>query len=355
MRRFMMILGAAAIGLAMSAMCMARTLAVYPVQPTDHPPQIDGSIDDPCWAAAPPANVYYEYNKPHPGPGVLPTEFRMLYDARGIYLAIINHEEHPERLVAKIITSQNPDIWQDDCAEIYFDPAAEGIGFTSFKVNSLGMRTDHRRIDTAVSIPEWQAPDVVVAVGKTGKSWIIEAFFPWRDLGKTAEAGDLWMFDHIRFAYTSGSFQGVTWAPAGSYRNPQRFGYLYFSASAAPAGEQLASLFGRRVAPPWQMLTEHAVISCDQPGQTQTVTPDQFFNASRDRLDQAFSRAYAELEHHPAPVSRKQLDDLRHLADQWPSKARIAAQSVYLAQQAAEMARQVHDIYWQTKITQLLR
>jgi hypothetical protein len=71
-----------------------RTLSFYVVRPTVSAPVLDGRLDDEAWQNVPVHNAYYEYAKPDPGPGKLKTSFMMTYDERGLYVGIVNYEEH---------------------------------------------------------------------------------------------------------------------------------------------------------------------------------------------------------------------------------------------------------------------
>ena len=144
-------------GLAFSA--PPRELSFYVVSPVEgKAPVIDGSLNEPAWEKAAVFRHYYVYNCAEPIPEKLKTEFRMLYDEKGIYLGIINFEEHPEKL-RKIITDfDNSAIWTDDCAEIFFDARANGISYHCFKVNCIGTRADFRRRDAAGRAPSGAVP-----------------------------------------------------------------------------------------------------------------------------------------------------------------------------------------------------
>jgi hypothetical protein len=237
-----------------TAAAQTRELSFYEIRPTAAAPVIDGKLDEECWRTANRHSAYYEYFKPNPGPGALKTEFRMVYDARGLYLAVINYENRIGELRKNITDRDNPELWTDDCAELYFDPAADSIGFTKFTVNALGTSGDMRRIDNAVSLPEWNGNGWHVATSIEADRWIIEAFFPWEDLGRSAAAGDLWMFCHTRYSFIGNKFCGVTSSPGGNYNATGNFGYLYFAGEGKDAPlEQIAALLGSRIVPPWSL------------------------------------------------------------------------------------------------------
>lgn len=75
----------------------------------------------------------------------------MLYNDRGLYLKITNYDDHLDKLRASIIRRDDPSLWTDDCATIYIDPAANGVGFMNFTINSKGVQSDFLS-DTGASI-----------------------------------------------------------------------------------------------------------------------------------------------------------------------------------------------------------
>lgn len=231
-----------------------KELSYYEVKPVSVPPVINGKLDDPCWREANRHTVYYEYFKPNPGPGALKTEFRMLYDAKGVYLGVINYEKEISGIRKNITDRDNLELWKDDCAEIYFDHYADGIGFRKFMVNSIGTVADMMRIDTAVSMPEWNGTGWLACASINEDSWSFEAFFPWEDLGEQAQPGDLWMFCHVRYSFVGGGFQGVTSSPGGNYTATDCFGYIYFTASGElSSSERIATLLEKKIKPPWSL------------------------------------------------------------------------------------------------------
>lgn len=225
--------------------------------------QIDGRLDEAAWAQAPVHSAYYQYFVPNPPPGKLKTEHRLLYDERGLYLAITNFDAQPEKLRRHVTDRDNSRLWTDDCAEIYIDSYGNGIGYRRFVVNALGTVGDMMRLDGAVTLDEWSGDGWFARVGIESDRWIIEAFFPWADLGKKPEAGDIWMFCHVRYAYTSGSFLGVTSSAGGNYSNTGDFGYLSFqSAGEQVSAASVGAILRERIAPPWGLVIGEQLV-CD--------------------------------------------------------------------------------------------
>ncbi len=242
----------ALLALAGSLTAQFRVLSFYEAPLASAAPQIDGRLDEACWAQAPAHASYYKYFVPNPPPGELRAEHRLLHDERGLYVAIINYEEHPDKLRMRFTDRDNPNLWTDDCAELYIDCHGNGIGFRNFVISAGGAVSDMMRVDGAVTLSEWSGDSWHAKTGVESDRWIIEAFFPWTDLGGRPQPGDLWMFCHVRYAFTSGKFVGVTSAAGGNYSNPGEFGYLAFQAGTTPSSPAaVGELLSTRAAPPW--------------------------------------------------------------------------------------------------------
>lgn len=280
-------------GLAFSA--PPRELSFYVVSPVEgKAPVIDGSLNEPAWEKAAVFRHYYVYNCAEPIPEKLKTEFRMLYDEKGIYLGIINFEEHPEKL-RKIITDfDNSAIWTDDCAEIFFDARANGISYHCFKVNCIGTRADFRRRDAAVYQNDWSGTDWTARTSTGKDRWTIEAFFPWSDLPAKAEMSDIWMFCHVRYAYSGGNFAGATSSVLGGYSSPRNFGYIYFKgANDTVSPEKISALLSRSAEEPWCAMAGNTLILRDK-GKSVLTEPGQVKNnefAEIEKLSAELARA----------------------------------------------------------------
>ena len=244
-------LGAALCLFCLGVFSQMRELSFYEVKPAKTAPVLDGKLDDPAWQDLPRHTRYYEYAKPDPRVGKLKTEFMMTYDAKGLYLGIVNYDKNISKLKKNVTDHDNTNLWTDDCAELYFDPEANSIGFTKFTVNAIGTKADMRRLDAAVTLNDWTGSGWMVKNEIGTDYWTIEAFFPWEDLGKQAAPGDFWMFCHTRYGWADG-FVGVTSAPGGSYLATDKFGYLYFSDGKTKLNPaEIGELLRPRAQVPW--------------------------------------------------------------------------------------------------------
>ncbi len=296
--------------LALAAQEQLRNVSFYPVRYSPASPVIDGKLDDPCWRGIKPYNSYYEYFKSNPKPGKLQTEFRMLYNAGGLYLAIVNYEPNPQNLRKDIADKDNPELWTNDCAELYFDHFADGVGFYKFTVNAIGTMGDMRRLDPAVSLPEWNGNAWTVKTSILPDRWIIEAYFPWEDLGKIAKSGDTWMFCHARYAYTSGRFIGVTSSPEGNYASTDKFGYLYFCApDEEMSTEKLGQLLVRMITPPWAIQSGDTVIYDAGDGVKNSSIAD-LLQARRREYDDMSGQLAGMLKNTPLAKQKNQFEKL---------------------------------------------
>jgi hypothetical protein len=238
-----------------------RTLSFYVVRPTVSAPVLDGRLDDEAWQNVPVHNAYYEYAKPDPGPGKLKTSFMMTYDERGLYVGIVNYEEQMDKIRQNVHAQDDPRLWTDDCAELYFDPEATATGFTKFTVNSLGVKADMRKLDMAVFLDDWSGSGWQVNTSLNEKDWKIEAFFPWEDLNRKPAVGELWMFVHTRYGWVNG-FVGVSSSSGGGYLAPDRFGYLYFAGKDEVLNSQhIAEILTSHTYAPWLLALGSDLIS----------------------------------------------------------------------------------------------
>ena len=107
----------------------------------DHPPKLDGTLDDPLWQQAAPTNNFLQRE---PFEGQAPTEkteIRILYDKHEVYFGILCFDSNPKGIVA---TELRRDVSQelDDYFEIIIDSAFDRRNAYVFQINPLGTQRD---------------------------------------------------------------------------------------------------------------------------------------------------------------------------------------------------------------------
>jgi hypothetical protein len=228
---------------------MPPVLTLHVVQYVEKAPVVDGKLDDPCWQTLPQVTTFYKFLVMEATPTPLKTAFQLGCDDKGVYLAIRMFEKDMSRLKATMTQRDDHNLWQDDCAEVYFDPSATAIGFRKFVVNALATKEDLYRMDPANVDPAWSPDGWQAAVSRDEQSWTIETFLPWGDLGKTARDGDLWRFAICRFSWSTGALASS--AVGAQYAHPERFGWLLFLRSQVKDVNALARELQERVPEDW--------------------------------------------------------------------------------------------------------
>lgn len=233
-----------------------REISFYTAVPAKTAPVIDGVLDDACWKDAVAHTYYYEYvhiNPNNPKRVDCPTECRLVYDQNGVYCGIRNWEDAPEKMARSVTKSnQGQGLCWNDCAEIYFDPDANGVGYYKFVVNANGCYDLMWRMDAANSQEGYRVPGVQTAAKVFNDRWEIELFVPWSSFhGRPAvNPGDVWTFNHCRFRFTHDCFF-CTSSPGGSNYTPEKFGYLFFSDGTMPDADKICSLIAARLNDNW--------------------------------------------------------------------------------------------------------
>ncbi len=107
----------------------------------DHPPKLDGTLDDPLWQKANPISNFRERE---PFEGQTPTEkteVRVLYTKREVYFGITCFDSQSKRIIA---TELRRDVPQelDDYFEIIIDSSHDRRNAYVFQINPLGTQRD---------------------------------------------------------------------------------------------------------------------------------------------------------------------------------------------------------------------
>lgn len=107
----------------------------------DHEVKLDGRLDDPAWAAAPPARGFRETSPDYSAPAKQATEVRVLYDDRYLYIGARLHHAPGSGGVVRRIHRRDQDSPSDWFA-VYLDSLHDHRSGYSFWVNAGGVQRD---------------------------------------------------------------------------------------------------------------------------------------------------------------------------------------------------------------------
>ena len=109
--------------------------------PVEHPPKLDGTLNDPLWLNAKPITDFRQ-REPHEGePPTEKTEVHILYTRHAVYFGIHCYDSEPSRIIA---TELRRDVSQDldDHFEILIDSNHDRRGAYVFEINPFGTQND---------------------------------------------------------------------------------------------------------------------------------------------------------------------------------------------------------------------
>lgn len=137
-------------------------------------PTLDGNPNDAVWAKA--ARIP-EFR--HAG---LPTEVKLCYDDRALYIAV-TCQEKPGRKPVAAVTSHDGQVWKDDCIEIRVMP---GLGKTGYHFAGSISGATYDASTTGGGNDTSYDPAWTWSVQRGEKGWTAEAALPLEALGLTA-------------------------------------------------------------------------------------------------------------------------------------------------------------------------
>ncbi|MEN8225357.1 MAG: DUF5916 domain-containing protein [Bacteroidota bacterium] len=142
-------------------------------------PKIDGKLSEMEWMDAAPASdftQYYPYNGAKPSE---PTEVRILYDDRAIYVGAFMYDSHPDSIKQGLAERDDRNI-DADIFTIIFLPYNDGLNAFDFKVSASGVEYDIRHAANYHD-RNWDAIwDNAVKINDSG--WVVEMEIPFAAL-----------------------------------------------------------------------------------------------------------------------------------------------------------------------------
>jgi len=139
-----------------AAASMAKPRPSITALRVEQPPVIDGVLDDGAWQKAPVAGDFVQEEPIEGAPMTERTEFRVLYDARALYIGIWCYDSEPEKILARSMTRDDfPK--EDDYIYIAIDTFLDRRNGYNFTINPNGLRYDALIHNNSHSSSNWDA------------------------------------------------------------------------------------------------------------------------------------------------------------------------------------------------------
>lgn len=188
------------------------------------PPKIDGNLDDACWQEA---TLNSGFANPKDGtPANAASFFRVAFDDRAVYFAVVCMEPNMDSLVARL-EGHDDTLWADDCVELLIDTGSARQSYVHLIVNPLGAIYDSWASNAGASIDADFETGAVAAAGRNPDSWQVEISIPCVGLGMESGAGSRWGLNVCREKKTPPA-ELSCWSPplADGFHHPDKFGTL---------------------------------------------------------------------------------------------------------------------------------
>ena len=181
----------------------------------DTPPQIDGRLDEPVYAAVAAMTDFVQTEPSEGAPASEKTEVWLLFDDDHLYVVARCWESRPERMMFSEMRRDNLNIGSNDNLAWGLDTFFDRRTGYFFEVNPLAGRLDGQSTNEGQTNFDWN-PVWDLAVERFEGGWIVEAALPFKSLRYRPGPVQVWGFNMRRtnvwrneFSYLSPVSAGV--------------------------------------------------------------------------------------------------------------------------------------------------
>ncbi|MBI2822996.1 MAG: carbohydrate binding family 9 domain-containing protein [Acidobacteria bacterium] len=118
--------------------------------PVEHPPTLDGRVDEPEWNQAPPATDFVQQRPIEGRPATEKTEVRFLYTKQALYIGIVCFDSEPDK-VLDTQSRRDGDLTDSDSVLIILDTYRDRQNGFLFGTNPSGIQYDAQILTEGVS------------------------------------------------------------------------------------------------------------------------------------------------------------------------------------------------------------
>jgi hypothetical protein len=199
-----------------------KTLRAHP---RTAPIAIDGTLDEPDWAAAPVATGFVQ-EEPFDGqPALEDTEVRVLFDDDAIYIGALLRDSDPSRIASQL-TRRDQTGRAAGYLEFSFDTNLDRSTGYSFRVTAAGVQRDEYNYDDTRSDQAWDGI-WEAAVTHTAEGWVAEIRIPLSQLRYVPSEGpQTWGVNFARRRIADNERSAWAWRPRGLHGGVSRWGRL---------------------------------------------------------------------------------------------------------------------------------
>ena len=189
------------------------TLRAVPVR---EPIRIDGRLDEPFYATAPPHTSLIQTEPTAGKPFSEKTDLWVGYDRRNIYVAWRCWESQPERVVgSELRRDSNLIVTANDNVSFAFDAFHDRRNSVAFIVGPDGGRVDAQVVGERQWSADWN-PVWTLKTSRFDGGWIVEAAIPFRSLRYVPGSNKPWGFTARRMSRWRNEIAYLTPVPNGS-------------------------------------------------------------------------------------------------------------------------------------------
>jgi len=153
------------------------------------PVDVDGSLAEPAWAAAPAFRDFLQRDPDQGRPATEPTEVRFLYDDHALYVGARLGDGEPARIARQL--SRRDAAAEADTFTVYLDPERDGRTGVVLQVSAAGVQRDAAIYDDNFEDDTWDAVwESAVRVDAGG--WTVEMRVPLSQLRFPTAPGHRW-------------------------------------------------------------------------------------------------------------------------------------------------------------------
>ena len=187
----------------------------------DTPPQIDGRLDEPVYAAVAAMTDFVQTEPSEGAPASEKTEVWLLFDDEHLYVMARCWESRPERMMFSEMRRDNLNIGSNDNLAWGLDTFFDRRTGYFFEVNPIGGRLDGESTNEGQTNFDWN-PVWDLAVERFEGGWIVEAALPFKSLRYRPGPVQVWGFNMRRTSVWRNEFSYLSPVSAGVGRRGLR-------------------------------------------------------------------------------------------------------------------------------------